>query len=60
MAKSLWVKGRMTAKSSYQRTKNDRVFTLTLKSGRVISFESWQAAKKAGWVKLVKEEIKKF
>ena len=38
-------------KGSYQKTKTDRVFTLT--SGKTVkSFESWQAAKKDGWEKV--------
>jgi hypothetical protein len=38
-------------KGSYQRTTNDRVFTLTA-GKKVISFESWQQAKKLGWSKI--------
>jgi len=40
--------------SRYVRTKSgDRIFELVnLKSARVISFESWQMAKKLGWEKV--------
>ena len=38
-------------KGSYAFAKGDRVFQLT--SGKkVVSFESWEAAKKAGWSKV--------
>jgi hypothetical protein len=53
MKKSVWVKGSSQFTSSYQRTKKDRVFTLTnVKSGKSISFESFQAAQKQGYKKL--------
>jgi hypothetical protein len=41
-------------KGRYNRTKKgeERVFELVnIKTGRVISFESWQMAKKNSWVK---------
>jgi hypothetical protein len=45
--------------SSYDRgsKRHDRVFTLTPETGkgRIISFESWQQAKKQGWIKVPKE-----
>lgn len=37
-------------KGSYSRHKNERVFEL-VGNGRTISFESWQMAKRDGWVK---------
>jgi hypothetical protein len=50
--KSIWVKGNQTFEASMESTKKDRVFTLTnIKTGRVISFESWQEAKKQGYEK---------
>ena len=40
-------------KGSYVKTNKDRVFQLVSQDGKkVISFESWQAATKAGWSKL--------
>lgn len=40
-------------KGAYNKTSKDRVFELTSQDGKkVISFESWQAATKAGWSKL--------
>lgn len=38
-------------KGTYQRTKSDRVFQL-ISEKKTISFESYQAAKKDGWVKV--------
>jgi hypothetical protein len=50
--KSKWVKGKEIFESSMEHTKKDRVFTLTnIKTGKVISFESWQAAQKQGYSK---------
>jgi hypothetical protein len=50
--KNLWIKGKQQFKSSYQWTKKDRVFTLVnIKTGKAVSFESWQQAKKLGYVK---------
>ena len=56
---SLWSNGKMEFTSSYERDGvGERVFVLTaikIVKGikRRITFESWQAAKKAGWVKNV-------
>lgn len=37
-------------KATYEKSSKDRVFTLSC--GKIIkSYESWQAAKKDGWVK---------
>jgi hypothetical protein len=50
--KNLWVKGKRQFLSRYVFAEGDRVFQLVpVKSGKIYSFESWQAAKKAGWVK---------
>jgi len=41
-------------KSSYERdVKGERIFILTAITGKArrITFESWQAAKKLGWIK---------
>lgn len=49
----MWKKGKSQFKSNYLKTAKDRVFTLTdVKTGRVISLESWQAAKKLGYEKV--------
>jgi hypothetical protein len=52
--KNTWTKNfKKFYNSSYQRTKKDRVFTLVpVKGGKVYSFESWQAAVKAGFKKV--------
>jgi len=56
-ANVFWMKrtksGIMEAIGSYERSKSDRVFTLKTKKGRVISYESWQAAKKDGWSRVI-------
>jgi hypothetical protein len=50
--KNVWTKGNQKFWSSYDRTKKDRVFTLiNPKSSKTISFESWQAVKKMGYIK---------
>lgn len=51
--KSFWFKGKISFlfKGSYERDKKgERVFILTHPKRR-ITFESWQAAKKLGWVR---------
>lgn len=37
-------------KATYEKSGKDRVFTLS-SDKKVVSYESWQAAKKDGWVK---------
>jgi CRISPR/Cas system CMR-associated protein Cmr5 small subunit len=49
-----WIKGKQVFKSHYKRVKflNERVFVLVnTETGKVISFESWQQAKRQGYVK---------
>jgi len=55
MKNSVWVKGkRQAATSGYERTSRskDRVFVLSTKGGKKISYESWQQAMKDGWRKV--------
>lgn len=52
MKKNIWVKGKLTATSSYERTSRnkDRAFVLTYgKTSK--TYESWQAAFNDGWRK---------
>jgi hypothetical protein len=43
-------KQKSSFRGSYVRANGDRVFQLS-DGKKIISFESWQAAKKQGWVK---------
>lgn len=54
MKKNVWKhkKQKELFASSYKVNGEDRVFQLT-NGRRVISFESWQAAEKAGWTKVI-------
>lgn len=55
MRRSYWTHkktGKTTFKGTYQFHRGDRSFVLVSdKTGREISFESHEAAKKLGWVK---------
>lgn len=46
--------GKKQFKGSYVKLKGERVFELTFanKEVKTITFESWQMAKKLGWVKV--------
>jgi hypothetical protein len=52
MKKSIWVKGKTEYVASYKLAGKDRVFQLEpVRSGRIYTFESWQAAVKSGFKK---------
>ena len=53
MKKHTWAKGKKIAVGGYEWTDRtgDRVFVLLL-GAKKLSFESWQAAVKAGWEKV--------